>query len=820
MQRRTLLLNLLAMPAVRAITPAASPVAASAGREDRVLFAPVRRVFMFDAGWRFHLGDHEGAHDPAFQDDGWEMVQLPHDWSIRLPFREDAADSSPGDYSQKGIGWYRKSFHLPDGFNGRIMLDFDGIYQQSRIWVNGIEAGSRAYGYVPFQLDMTGLATPGTANMIAVRVDNKTGQKARWYSGSGINRHVRLSFTSDIRIAAWGVRASTIALSPGFAEVDIEVAATSSAPRPETVLLKSIVIAPDGRVAAEVTFAEQLGPGETRSVKQSVILRSPEVWDPERPNLYQLRCEVIVGGRVVDDYTTTFGIRQIEWHHDFGLLLNGRTTKLRGVCLHTDCGMAGSAVPERVWERRLDILKSMGCNALRIAHHPAASELLDLCDRLGFLVIEEAFDKWDLGFAEGVEHPNFAEDWRRDLSAMLDRDRNRPSIVAWSVGNEAGMPGTAEHDARLEELVAYVREHETTRAVTCAFIGNIEGTIEDNAGAILQAGRSLDFYSLNYLERYFGLLRQTDPSALVIASESYPYLRSVFGGVEPYNSWYEAAQNAWVAGAFVWTGFDYLGESAGWPSRGWPNGLIDSCGYPKPQSDFFRSVWSRDPVVGLSVIDPDADADPGLDYWRSPRAVSHWNLVPGTVYAVQAVSNADSVELIVDGASFGEKRRMESVNQANVWHVRHQRGELKAVARNAGVVVAEAVLRSAGEAAGIAAGLDRELLRANGRDVCHVTIMLVDALGIVTPDADREVRLEVSGSGRLLGMDNGDLRSQEPYHAASRTTRNGRCLAIIQAGRQAGTISITASADGLSSANWTVAVADSGQDVPEYAVQE
>ncbi|MCC6293801.1 MAG: DUF4982 domain-containing protein [Bryobacterales bacterium] len=759
----------------------------------------IRPVYNFDFDWRFHLGDLANGMDPALDDSGWQPVQLPHDWSIALEFRPDITGSAPGDFSQKGIGWYRRAFDLPAGFDGKVLVDFDGIYQNSRIWLNGVEVGGRAYGLVPFQVDLSQAAIRGGRNLLAVRADNETGSKARWYSGSGMNRHARLSLPPLVRIPSGGLRVTTTGLSADFAELAIQADLVNGGPEPATVLVRTVITSPDGKNEGVVTTGAVLPAGGSRTLAQSLMLRSPSPWAPENPSLYDIRCEVSSGGAALDDETARFGVRLVQWHPDFGMMLNGRTTKLRGVNMHVDCGAVGTGAPRGMFERRLRILKDLGCNAIRVAHHPAPAEFLDLCDEMGFLVIEEAFDKWNLGIAEGYEHPRFSEDWDHDLRAMISRDRNRPCIIAWSVGNEAGYPGTEDHDVTLFNLATFVKTIEPTRAVTCAFLGSNEGTIEDNVGAILKAGRPLDFLSLNYLERYFPLLRASHPTLLITATESYPFYRSRFGGVEPFNNWYDATSGQWITGSFVWTGYDYLGESAGWPSKGWPNGLIDTCGYPKPGSLFHRTVWSTKPVVGIHAGDPNLDADPGLEYWRFPPTVAHWNLTEGATYAVYTPSNAETVELVVNGFSYGRKAVAQSANQSIVWFVRHQRGELRALARIGEEIVAEAALRSAGKAVDIRVQLDHPRLRAGGQDVCHAEIALVDENGVVVPDGDRQIRLGLAGPATLLGMDNGDLRDHEPYASNARRTRQGRCLAILRAWRQQGEVLVWADADELPS---------------------
>ncbi|MHC5053477.1 MAG: glycoside hydrolase family 2 TIM barrel-domain containing protein [Planctomycetota bacterium] len=479
---------------------------------------------------------------------------------------------------------------------------------------------------------------------------------------------------------------------------------------------------------------------------------------------------------------------------------------MKGVCNHHDAGCLGAAVPDRALERRLEVLKGLGTNAIRTSHNPPAPELLEMTDRMGFLVIDETFDKWRSGYYK--EH--FDEWWERDVDAMVRRDRNHPSVVLWSVGNEVREQYSEEGAGVARMLVEYVHEHEPSRPVTVALCpeDGPQRCINDNGFAA-----ALDVVAYNYQEAWYASDKVLDPGRIVVGTECYPHFnrRSTdHVDFQTRNPWYDVAENDWVVGQFLWTGIDYLGESTGWPSKGWPNGIVDTCGWPKARSHFHRSVWRDDPFVALAVLDEALDIDHGRAMWSWPRLAAHWNFphYEGRVIRVRACTNCETVEFIVNGRSMGVRRAADFENSTVVWYVQWEPGEVRAVGRNAGAEVASDCLRSAGPPVRVELLPDRAEIAADGQDVCHVEARLLDQAGVLAPDADRRMTFAVEGSGRIAGVDNGDLRSPDRYCGTSFTTRWGRCLCVVRAARSSGEIVLTASAEGLPDARLAVRAVD------------
>jgi len=512
-------------------------------------------------------------------------------------------------------------------------------------------------------------------------------------------------------------------------------------------------------------------------------------------------------------------VRTARFDPQQGFFLNGKNMKLKGVCLHDDAGCLGTAVPERAWERRLELLREMGCNAIRMSHNPPAPEVLDLCDRMGFLVIDEAFDKWKSGYYSA----HYDAWWQRDLDAMIQRDRNHPSIILWSVGNEVREQGSTEGTQRLKELVARVHETEPTRPVTYAAHPGREPMCINNNGF----ADAMDVVCYNYQEPWYELDKQLDPQRIVVGSECYPFwhgrsdyhtdrkLHNFYCDFAPVNPWYDVVQHDYVTGEFIWIGIDYLGESIGWPSKGWPNGLFDTCGFAKPRAGFHRSVWNTDPFVQIAVLDDSFDIDHGAAAWSWPKMARNWNRTTRDVIArVQTVTNADSVELLLNGESLGTRKTADYPNATLLWYVPYRSGHLKAIAKNDGREVTTDELYTAGVPARILLKGDRSLIAADGQDIAHLEVALVDAKGVLVPNDDRKIRFDVTGSGKLAGTDNGDLRSTEPYQGNERTTRWGRCLAVVRAYRQAGEIRLTATTDGLPTSTAVIHSQDSEPQRP------
>ncbi|MGC9970955.1 MAG: glycoside hydrolase family 2 TIM barrel-domain containing protein [Bryobacteraceae bacterium] len=759
----------------------------------------------FDFDWKFFRGDARGAELAAFDTAAWRDVHLPHDWSIEGPFDKDAPSGGSGGYSPCGAGWYRKEFVLPAAGRDRtVWIEFDGVYHNSDVWINGKHLGARPYGYVSFHYDLTPHLAFGASNVLAVRVDNSDQPNCRWYSGSGIYRHVWLTQTSAVHVAHWGTSVTTPKISAETAEVCVRTRVRSRGAA-ASFRLETTIHDRDGRQLGAERTAGTTG----AQVSQVFTLPRPLLWSLEDPALYYARSVVFVDGQAVDDYVTWFGIREVRFDKDKGFLLNGRAVKMKGVCLHHDAGAVGAAVPDRVLQRRLEILKSIGCNAIRCSHNPPAPELLDFCDRMGFVVIDEAFDKW-AGKEDPrqwwMKSPSFPNWWQQDLRSMLERDRNHPCVVLWSVGNETGEPGTDEVNPTLKTLVDFVHREEPARPVTCALILPHGKTLEDRVSQVLASSKLMDVAGLNYQEPLYPHLKKADPNLVIVGTEAFKYWRNseqLRHAFDPANTWWDVLKYDYVAGQFLWTGIDYLGESGAWPDRGSTSGIIDTCGFLKPEGWFQRSAWRADPVVFLSVLDESLGSGMPASSWEAPTMLPHWNFQKrqGQLLRLQTQTNCETVELVLNGVSYGERRSAGFLNRAVIWHVPWQPGRIEAVGRNDGRIVARHELRTSGPCARIALRPDREKLASDGRDISHIEVQLTDGEGVLVPDDDRAIQFEMSGPGVIIGVDNGDLRSLEPYKGLSRTTRAGRCLVMVQSARNPGVIHLAATATGLPTAS-------------------
>jgi beta-galactosidase len=766
--------------------------------------AAARTVIPLDAGWRFNKTDAGNAAVPAFDDSKWRLVDLPHDWSAEGPFSAD--NGSGNGYAPGGVGWYRKHFALPADLAGKIAsIEFDGVYDHAEVWVNGHFVCGRPYGYSSFECPLTPHLRFGTAeNVIAVRVDHSRFADSRWYTGSGIYRHVRLRLTDSLRIAHWGTFVATPTVTADSATVKIETAIESGLARAGTFTLESEITFA-GDVVARAATPGSLAAGAS-TVVQSVTVPRPHRWTLDSPAVYTLRQRLRSDAGVTDDAETTFGIRTARFDPDRGFFLNDVPVKLKGVCVHHDAGSLGAAVPAGVWERRLRALKELGVNAIRTSHNPPAPEFLDLCDRLGLLVKDEAFDeftptknKWVAGWNAGVPSRfgagEFFKEWSViDASDMVRRDRNHPSIIAWSVGNEVDYPNDpfthqalgqnyrpqnppAENLITLARpLVEAIRALDTTRPVTMALASL---AMSDAVG--LPA--LLDIVGYNYQETRYAADHAQHPNRIIFGSENN----------HQYTNWTVVRDNAYVAGQFLWTGIDYLGEARAFPNRANGAGLLDLAGFKKPMAWFRQSLWSDTPMVYLAA----AARRPG-------RLEEHWNWPAGSAVAVSAYTNAEEVVLTLNDQSLGTKSLAGATDGVLTWDVPYQPGVLKAVARTKGTPVAEFVLMTAGDAARIVLFPDTFRVNANGEDVVHIEYRILDRNGVLVPSANAEITFSVEGPARVLGIGNGDLNDASSGQGLVHRAYQGRGLAILKTTTTPGTITIRASAPGVGGA--TVAV--------------
>lgn len=750
--------------------------------------------------WKFAKGDASGAQQAQFDDTGWKDIQIPHDWSIEGPKDKNSPGQTKFGYFPGGVGWYRKHFRLSSEDEGKkIFIDFDGVYQNSEVWINGHSLGRRPYGFIGFQHDLTPYVKFDQDNVLAVRVDNSDQPNCRWYTGSGIYRDVRLTIADKLHAKNCGTYVTTPRITKGAATVRVRTEVQNSYAAPTKCELVTRILDPsDTLVAVRAATYEIPAQGEYQ-FDQEIEVTKPELWSIDAPKMYRVETLVKTGEKVCDEYKTPFGIRQISFDKNRGFILNGEQVKLKGVCIHQDAGSLGTAVPERAFERRMEILKSIGCNAIRTSHNPPSRELLDLCDCMGFVVVDEAFDKWDAPYGRW-----FKEWWQTDLRDMIRRDRNHPCVVMWSVGNEVSNQGKPEFNEQLKSLVQMTRDVDPTRPVTCALKPAKVTSRETNAKIVTGIARMVDVISCNYQEQWFEDYRKEHPEIVIIASESYPFYRGKdlsHKAFEPLNPWLEAVAHDYVAGTFYWTGIDYLGEAeAGWPYHGWNCSLIDTCGYVRPFANLHKSFWTKKPIVHIAVIDDSLDVpQPTKDHWGWPKMDSHWNLpqLAGKKVKVATFTNCATAELLINGKSLGTKNLADFPDKMITWTVHYEPGCIKARGIDRGQVRASHQLQTAGEPAQIQLLADRDKIRADGRDLCYVDVQITDQNGVLVPSAGHEIRFNVEGPGAIVGVDNGDLVSMEPYKADKRKAFHGRAQVILQAARKPGTITLKAQTQGL-----------------------
>jgi beta-galactosidase len=756
-----------------------------------------REIIVFDSEWKFFKEDVGNAQDPAYDDTKWRNLKLPHDWSIEGTFSEKNAGGMRGGFVEFGIGWYRKTFNLsPEHHGKKIFIQFDGIYKNSDVWINGKHLGKRWYGYVSFQYDLTAFINWDGNNVIAVRVDNSS-QSSRWYSGSGIYRHVWLTIFDKLHIQNWGTAVTTPSISKESAIVRINTVLENEYDMAKTCTLVTEVLDPDGEVIATSRSTSKISARGEHNLTQDLLIERPSLWSAESPTLYQVKTTASADGAVVDDVLSPLGIRKLTWDSQRGFLVNGKSTVLKGVSIHHDLGCLGAAFHERAMERRLEILKEMGCNAIRTSHNPPAPQFLDMCDRMGFYVIDEAFDKWG-----GKYYETFSKDWKRDLRSMIQRDRNHPCIILWSVGNEVKQQTTSEGTRILKMLTEFAHKEDPSRKITCGMFPQYSP----------EFAKGMDIVALNYQEQWFDEYRNDIPDVIILSSESYAYYRgkgNTHKAFHPLNPWLDVPKNEFVVGSFVWTGIDYLGEAvAGWPFHGWNCSLIDLCGFRRPVSYLHESFWSDKPMVHIAVLDDSLDVPTAVkDHWGWPKMVSHWTLPQyrDKVIKICTFSNCDSVELLINGNSIDKKALVDFDDRMITWeNVPYEPGTIKAIGINGGKRVCSHDLKTAGKAVRINFSPDRRTIKADGYDLCHVRVSVSDADGIPVPSASYDIQFTVSGPGKIIGVDNGDVTSFESYRATHRELFYGKALVILQSTEKAGKIRLTGSATGLTSETLTI----------------
>jgi len=774
----------------------------------------------FDAGWRFHLGNVIDAEKTSFADQDWRSLDLPHDWSIEGNFRPDNPATNTGASLPGGIGWYRKFFTVTNVRTEHRFIQFDGVYMNSTVWINGHQLGNRPFGYSTFQYDLTPYLKEGQ-NLIAVKVDNSLQPNSRWYSGSGIYRHVWLTTTSAIHISHWGTFVTTPKVSLKEALIRIETSIDNETREKKTVkIISSIVNSKGIKVASQVQSAK-IEPENQVKTNTKVIVNTPQLWCIEQPYLYKLVSEVYEGKHLKDTYNTDFGIRSIEFRSDSGFFLNNKYVKVLGVCQHHDLGCLGAATNTRALTRQLEILKSMGCNAIRTSHNPPSPDLLDLCDQMGFLVMDEAFDVWNLEKRKYDYHLYFKDWHKRDLSDMILRDRNHPSIFLWSIGNEIPEKNHTKYGgaAIAKELDGIIKKYDKTRYTTSGFAGvwRADTTFMTDKVDVIGINYSIERYPEEKAKHPNGFFIATETSSSLSDRGIYhfPADSAIISTPDMHCSsfdncgscydrpatmitqttWRAVKETPYVAGLFVWTGFDYLGEPVyPYPAISSSYGILDLCGFPKDVFYFYKSQWTSEPVLHL---------------------LPHWNWKEGRLIDVIAYTNCDEVDLylndqLIGKRAFADTKFKYQTNQwdKNIdlgigqklslnWKVPFSPGTLRAEGYKNGKHIATNVVKTALDAAKIKLTPDRTVLRADGKDLSYITIKVEDKNGTLVPDSDNLIYFDIEGEGKIVGVANGDPISLEPAKGRQRRAFSGMCQVVVQSTRQPGDITLKASSLGL-----------------------
>jgi beta-galactosidase len=780
--------------------PQQSVMAATADLKGTDIYNGLRGL-NFNEGWKFYKGDVSNGQNTSYNDSSWSSVTLPHDWSIFNTFNQSSASGSGGGYLDGGMGWYRKTFTVPSDYTGKkVFIDFDGAYMNSQVWINGTLLGTRPYGYISFEYDLTPYLNIGGSNVIAVKLNNNL-PTSRWYSGSGIYRNVWLTVMEPVHVAYCGMSVTTPTVTSSSATANVSTQILNQGSSEKSVSLKTTLMDADGNsVASNTSSAANIAANGNNTFSQNLSVSSPHLWSPASPYIYTVQTQVVVDGTVVDTYKSTMGFRYFNFSNTTGFSLNGVNMKLNGVCLHHDLGSLGTAVNYRAIQRELQMMKDMGCNAIRTSHNPADPQFLEICDRLGLIVMEEAFDCWETGKVTNDYHLYFKSWAQTDVQAMVTRDRNHPSILMWSVGNEIPSPTAAT----ATNLRNWVRAIDTTRPVTCGFFAVSMGDANPIAAA-----NALDLVGYNYFPYTYDGGHSAHPDWKMFGSETSSAVRSrgiyktptntniltgsdnqcssfdnsvVSWGSSAESSYNEINKRNYMAGEFIWTGFDYIGEPTpyGWPAKSSYFGIVDTCGFPKDIYYFYQSKWSTKPMVHI---------------------LPHWNWSSGTNVEVWAYSNCDTVELFLNGTSIGSKSVGTSGHLS--WNVPWASGTLRAKGTKGGTVVYDQVV-TAGAASKVLLKPDKTTINSDGRDLVYIETDIADANDTVVPSATNSVNFSISGPGVIVGVDNGNAISLEPYKASSRKAFSGKCLVIVQTTKSSGTIVVTASSSGLAQGSVTI----------------
>jgi len=767
------------------------------------------RKQLFDNDWKFFLGDTVAAQQKEFNDAAWRNLDLPHDWSIEGKILPKNPTKGAGGYFPAGIGWYRKTFQTPVEWKGKsISVYFEGVYMNSEVFINGKSLGIRPYGYSSFMYDLTPYLEFGKENVIAVRVDNSKHLNSRWYSGSGIYRHVWMQVTNLVHVAHWGVAVTTPEVSTKKAAVLMKTIVKNETAISQSITVKTTLWNKNRKVAGTKSVKIKLAANSQKDITQAISVANPMLWSPESPNLYQAQIQLISNNKIIDDSKTTFGIRSLKFTAENGFQLNGKTMKINGGCVHHENGCLGSAAFDRAEERKIELLKAGGFNAVRTSHNPPSEAFLDACDRLGLLVMDESFDCWKVGKNPNDYSVYFNQWWERDLKAMVLRDRNHPSIFMWSIGNE--IPERKEPQAieTAKMLIDAIKVMDITRPITSAVVSwGEDWKIFDP----LFAEHGVAGY--NYHLSSAPDDHQRVSSRMIVQTESYPK--------DAYTNWKLVHDNTYVLGDFVWTAIDYLGESGigryyysgevpgeHWENDFFPNhgaycGDIDLIGWRKPISHYRSMLYTDNEKLYMAVREPEPyPLEIKTTWWSVYPTWESWTWpgFEGRNIQVEVYSKYPKVRLYLNDKLVGEQATTAEQQFKATFTLPYVAGVLKAVGMENGKEVESTILKTAGEAAAIKLTVDRKEMTANGQDLIFVTVELTDKNGVQQPNANNRLTFEVEGEGTIVGVGNADVRDTDPYVGNSRKAWKGRAQVVLKSTHKAGDIKLTVSSAGVENA--------------------
>ena len=764
--------------------------------------------------WQFKLEDVSGAQMPTFDASKWRILDLPHDWSVEGVYSPDLFSCT--GFLPGGIGWYRKTLLIPaEKQEEKVFIYFEGVYNYSEVFVNGHSVGKRPNGYASFLYDLTPYIEYGKENVLAVRVDHSRSADSRWYTGSGIYRDVCLIYANPVHIDRWGVFYHTLKVDKNDALLQLETSVKNETNRSEKIQITWEILSNEQKVVAKQSKQVSINAQAVVLSTEQISIKLPRLWSVNNPYLYKLKTSLSINGKVVDENIQSIGIRTTQFDANKGFALNGEWMKIKGACIHHDAGCLGAAVPKKVWERRLRTLKAIGCNAIRMSHNPQATDVYDLCDELGLLVMDEAFDEWEFPKKKWLEGWNvgkpgfegsasFFEEWSdRDVQEMVLRGRNHPSIIMWSIGNEVDYPNDPYSHPILngssfnqpvyggyrpdqpsairlgniaKRLAANVKQIDNSRPVTAALAGVIMSNETEYPDA-------LDITGYNYTENRYDMDHVKFPNRIIYGSENGH-------GME---GWKVVRDKDYIFGQFLWTGIDHLGESRSWPSRGSSSGLLDLGGFLKPRGYFRQALWSDSPVIYIGTyVAPSQERNLSIDAWPI------WNYSQGEIIRVVCYTNCEQSQLLLDGQVVGEIKSYDDNTGIITWDIPYKPGKLEAVGFIKGKETTRHAIQTSTQPHAIIATVDNSQLKKD-KDIAHIIVQIVDENGVPVMISDNEITCTINGPASLLGMEANNNRDMGNYRDNTQRVYHGRLIAYIQTTGEAGNIELSFTAPWLKS---------------------